>query len=175
MNNSGFLPRYSITLSYVRTQLCSGTAWHLCTSALFSNTACKLGKNKVYRKAYRNVTSHSITLSLLSIPLSPAWLPLCVYFLPNTRISRQRGGIPTACWADTCPWLAVLCQQDCGILNSRESFSRSMPIAKPSCTGCKNSAQRERIIVGRWTLIPQAPSQPVESISISHMHFTGLL
>lgn len=89
VNNSGFLPRYSIILSYVRTQLCSGTVWHLCTSALFSSTACKLGKNKVYKKAHRNMTTHGITLSLLSIPLSPAWLSLSVYFLPNTGISRK--------------------------------------------------------------------------------------
>lgn len=73
LNNSGFLPRYGIILSYVRTQLCSGTVWHLCTSAFLSSTACKLGKNQAYRKAYRNVTSHGSTLSLLSIP--PSLLP----------------------------------------------------------------------------------------------------
>lgn len=35
------------------------------------------------------MTTHGITLSLLSIPLSPAWLSLSVYFLPNTGIPRK--------------------------------------------------------------------------------------
>lgn len=162
LNNSGFLPRYGIILSYVRTQLCSGTVWHLCTAALLSSTACKLGKSKAYRKAYRNVTSHGSTLSLLSItPLSPAQLPSCVLYFALTPGSQEERNCTDSLLGWHTPRLAVVGQQDCGILNSRESLSRSMPIARYSCTEGKNAAQSERITVGKWTLIPQSPSQPI--------------
>lgn len=105
LNNSGFLPRYGVTLSYVRTQLSSDTAWHLCISALLSSTACELGKSKVYRKAYRNVTSHGSTLSLLSILPSPAQLTLCFALCLNANIQRKEKTyqLPVG-WHTLCGW-----------------------------------------------------------------------
>lgn len=90
LNNSGLLPRYGVTLSYVRTQLHSGTVSHLCISALLSSTACELGKSKVYRKAYRNVTSHGSTLSLLGISPSPAQLPSCVLHFASMPTYKEK-------------------------------------------------------------------------------------